>query len=302
MGTEKHADYIRKIRRLCPDLAITRVQEIGDGFTCVVLVVNHERVFRFVTNQDQSWVAEGYPEQARILRLLQDYVSIPVPLYDVVAADCVSYRRLPGRGLHRLDLLRLPERDQEAFAASLARFLRDLRSIPVDVLRSHGIGPAWITRSVADYCADYERLERELFPHANRLVRRTIREHFEPVLAGTLDLSYEPGLVHGDLKPWHILATRDPFCLSGVIDWDGSGVDDPAQDLGAILYSYGESFVRRMAKTTPEIASMIDRARFYAGRIEPLWVAAGIALSDPRWLTAGLGLARDISPVGSKLV
>ena len=99
MGREKHADYIRKVRRLYPDLAITCVREISDGFTCVVLVVNDERIFRFVTNQDHSWVAEGYPEQARILRLLPDYVSIPVPLYDVVDADCVSYWRLPGRGL-----------------------------------------------------------------------------------------------------------------------------------------------------------------------------------------------------------
>jgi aminoglycoside 2''-phosphotransferase len=302
MGEAKRPDYIHRIRRLCPDLAITHVQEISDGFTCMVLVVNHERVFRFVTNQDQSWVAEGFPEQAEILRLLQDYVATPVPLYDVVSADCVSYRLLPGQGLHRLDLLRLPKSDQEAFAASLAGFLRDLRSIPVDVLQSHHIGKAWITRSPEEYRADYERLKRELFPYANPLVRRTIREHFEPVLDGTLDLSYEPSLVHGDLKPWHILTTPDPSHLSGVIDWDGAGVDDPAQDVGAILYSYGESFVRQMAKTTPEIASMIDRARFYAGRIEPLWVAAGIAERDPRWLAAGLGLARDISPIGAKLV
>ena len=302
MGEAKHADTISKIHRLCPDLAITHVQKISDGFTCSVLIVNHERVFRFVANQSHSWVAEGLPAQAEILRLLQGYVATPVPLYDVVSADCVSYRLLPGQGLHRLDLLRLPESDQEAFAASLAGFLRDLRSIPVGVLQSHNIGKAWITRSPEEYRADYERLERELFPYANRLVCRTIREHFEPVLNGTLDLDYEPSLVHGDLKPWHILTTPDPFRLSGVIDWDDAGVDDPAQDLGAILYTYGESFVRRMAKTTPEIASMIDRARFYAGRIEPLWVAAGIAERDPRWLAAGLGLARDISPIGAKLV
>ena len=302
MGEVKHADHICRIRSLCPDLAITHVQEISDSFTCVVLVVNHERVFRFVANQDQFWVAESFPEQARMLRLLQGYVATPVPLYDVVSADCVSYRLLPGQGLHRLDLLRLPKSDQETFAASLASFLRDLRGIPVDVLQSHNIGKAWITRSPEEYRADYERLERELFPYANQLVRRMIREHFEPVLDGTLDLGYEPSLVHGDLKPWHILTTPDPFYLSGVIDWDDAGVDDPAQDLGAILYTYGESFVRQMAKTTLEIASMIDRARFYAGRIEPLWVAAGIAEQDPRWLAAGLGLARDISPIGAKLV
>lgn len=302
MGEVKHADHICKIRSLCPDLAITHVQEISDSFTCVVLVVNHERVFRFVANQDQFWVAERLPERARMLRLLQGYVATPVPLYDVVSADCVSYRLLPGQGLHRLDLLRLPKSDQETFAASLASFLRNLRGIPVDVLQSHNIGKAWITRSPEEYRADYERLERELFPYANQLVRRMIREHFEPVLDGTLDLGYEPSLVHGDLKPWHILTTPDPFYLSGVIDWDDAGVDDPAQDLGAILYTYGESFVRQMAKTTPEIASMIDRARFYAGRIEPLWVAAGIAEQDPRWLAAGLGLARDISPIGAKLV
>jgi aminoglycoside 2''-phosphotransferase len=149
---------------------------------------------------------------------------------------------------------------QDASAASLAGFLRDLRSIPVDVLQSHDIAVAWITRSPDEYRADYEGPERELVPHANPLVRRTIRDHFEPALDGTLDLRYEPCLVHGDLKPWYVLATPDPFHRSGVLDWDDAGVDDPAQDLGAVLTTYGESLVWQMAKTTPEIVPMIDRA------------------------------------------
>lgn len=252
-----------------------------------------------MTNQQTPWVAEQFPAQAKLLSLLQDYVATPVPRYDVVSSDCVSYRLLPGQSLHHQDYLRLSGSDQEAFAASLAGLLRDLRSIPLDILRSHAIGEGWITKSPEEYRADYELLERELFPYANQCVRRTIREHFAPVLDGTLDLSYEPGLVHGDLKPWHILTTPDPLRLSGVIDWDAAGIDDPAQDLGAILYSYGESFVRQMARTTPEIASMIDRARFYAGRIEPLWVVTGITERNPRWLAVGLGLARDIGPIGS---
>lgn len=302
MQDAAHADYISEIQRLCPDLTITHVQDISDGLTCTLLVVNHERVFRFVSNPQTPWVAEQLPAQAKLLSLLQNYVATPIPLYDVLSSDCVSYRLLPGQSLHRQDYLRLSRSDQEAFAASLARFLRDLRGIPLDVLRSHTLGEGWITKTPEEYRADYELLERELFPYANQCVRRTIREHFAPVLDGTLDLSYEPGLVHGDLKPWHILTLPEPLRLSGVIDWDDAGIDDPAQDLGAIVYSYGESFVRQMARTTPEIVSMIDRARFYAGRIEPLWVVTGITERNPRWLAVGLGLARDIGPIGSSFV
>lgn len=92
-----------------------------------------------------------FPQQANILSFLQDYVTTSVPIYDVVSSDCVSYRLLQGQGLHYQEYLRLSQRDQEVFAASLACFLRELRSIPLDVPRSHGIAEGRITKSPEEY-------------------------------------------------------------------------------------------------------------------------------------------------------
>lgn len=54
--------------------------------------------------------------------------------------------------------------------------------------------------------------------------------------------------------------------MTGIIDFGSSGLDDPAVDLAALLgpFSYGEAFLRRLARTCPVTSELVERAKFYA--------------------------------------
>ena len=50
--------------------------------------------------------------------------------------------------------------------------------------------------------------------------------------------------------------------VTGVIDWSGVTLGDPAIDVAAIL-NMGEGFFNRMLKTYPAMAAMVPRTRFF---------------------------------------
>ena len=54
---------------------------------------------------------------------------------------------------------------------------------------------------------------------------------------------YDACLIHGDFGTANLLFAEGR--ISGVIDFGFCGSGDPAQDLGALLASYGEAFVAR---------------------------------------------------------
>jgi aminoglycoside 2''-phosphotransferase len=290
--------YLERIQHSFPDLDVESVKENSDGLMNDVLIVNGERVFRFA--KDEAWIRECLEKEVRVLDLVRQYVAMPVPLFDVREADCVSYRLLPGYGLSRNDLLCQPERTQEVLAEQLAVFLRELHSIPQQILAQAAIPATNATQTREGYLTFFEELEREVLPLASSQVRRIVRKHFEPLLQGSLDLSHTPALIHGDLGQQHILFDPAAGRISGVLDWGIAGLGDPAHDYGVLINCYGESLVRRMARYTPEIRELIDRARFMSFLAEPSWVLRGLRSKDPFWFTASLGTARDMQPIGSR--
>lgn len=290
--------YLERIRHYFPDLSVDQVQQNSDGLMNDVLIVNRERVFRFA--KDQEWIRECLKQEGRILNLVRQYVAMPVPLFDLQDVDCVSYRLLPGQGMSRNDLWLTPESTQDALAEQLAIFLRQLHSIPQAVLAQQEIPATNASKTREEYLAFFEDLEREVLPLASSQVRRIVEEHFEPLLQGWLDLRHTPALIHGDLGQQHILFDPALGRITGVLDFGVAGIGDPAHDYGVLLNCYGESFVRRMARFTPEIGDLIDRARFMSFIAEPSWLLRGLRSKDPFWFTVSLGTARDVQPIGSR--
>jgi len=125
-----------------------------------------------------------------------------------------------------------------------------------------------------------------------------VRQLFDPLFNGQINLHYEPTFIHGDLGVHHILYDPAQQCLSGVIDFGTAGPGDPASDFACIIQFLGESFLQRMARFYPAITPALDRARFRAGVLELEWALHGIRQNDPLWWLAHIGAARDIMPLG----
>jgi aminoglycoside 2''-phosphotransferase len=291
------SSYLERIRECLPDLPIVTASLNRDGLTNDVIILNRALVVRFP--KDEGARADLVHERA-ILDVVRPAVSLPVPHFTQVHDDLVIYRFLPGAPLAQDELLRCDDAGQDRIAAALAQFLRQLYAIPRAVLDAAGIGISAATRSAADWEHMYHRVERELFPHMMAHQHAWVHRQFAPVLDGRLRMSYEPVLIHGDLAAYHLLYDPQAARLTGVIDFGTGGLGDPAVDYALVIQMLGEQLLRRMARTDPTIAAVLERARFRALALELEWALHGVRRNDVSWLVAHLGNARDARPFGGR--
>lgn len=293
LGTADHLAYIREH---FPGLTIDHHELNTDGLINDVMIVNGDRVFRFPKNE---WAVASLAKEARILELVRQHVDMPVPSFDYRAHDCVAYDLIPGVALRRDMILRLPGREQDQLAKTLARFLRQLHGIPLGEVRRQAIRDSDAVRQQSDWLTLYADVQSELFPLMMQHTRAWVRQHFAPIVQDENWMRHQPALIHADLGPYHALYDADVGRINGVIDFGTAGVGDPAADFACLLYHYGEGFLRRMGQFYPEIEPAVDRARFWAGTLEVQWALAGVRSRDLSWLAAHIGSARDALPVGS---
>ena len=291
------ATPLDRLRSAYPGLDLATVQPIGDGLVNDILVVNGERVFRFPKNN--TWAQALFEHELRVLALLRGRVSLPLPYYDIVEAGYGAYRLIPGEPLCREDILAQPERTQDGLAEQLAGFLGQMHTTPLADAAAHGIGPSDVNRGRDAWLALLADVQRELFPHMLPLSRIWIQRHFAPLVAEEHFMDYAPALINGDLASYHILWDAVSRQVTGLIDFGTAGVGDPAADLACLIYSYGESFLRRMARYDPGLVSAVDRARFWAGTMELQWLLHGAREQQLDWHTAHIGGAKDVGLIGS---
>jgi aminoglycoside 2''-phosphotransferase len=287
--------YLRRIHEIMPELQLSSVRAGEDGLVHDVLIVNEEWVFRF------SRTAEGcraLEREARLLALVQGHVSLPVPELVIQSPTCLVYRFIPGIPLTRHDLLTLDPRARTAVLEQLGTFLHDLHKIGDATLGAAGpvADPGLRTRQ--DYQRLYDDIERELLPHMMAWARVWVREHFRAAFDGSVDFTYTPAFIHGDIAPYHLCYDPRVPRLVGVIDFGEAGSGDPAADLASVINAYGESLLWQMEPVYSEIKDLIDRARFVAGTLELRWGLAAIRSRDPAWFLCHLGYARDAGPIG----
>ncbi len=287
------AAFAGRIRACAPDLACASLRLNPDGLTNHVVIADETWVFRFPKD---DYARDLLAREVQTLAAVRDRVDLAVPHF-LLCGDGVRYRLLPGRPLYRHDLLRQDEATQQRIAGQLGAFLRQLHAIPPAAV-SHLApdGPA-MPNAQARWRQRFEEVQAELYPYLWADQRAWIEQLFQPVLDGSLRFDgVGLALIHNDLASYHLLCDAQTWNLTGVIDFGVARLGDPADDLGILISTYGESFVQRMAATYPLDASALNRARFRAGEIDLQWALAGVRSKDPAWFLVHLGRARDVSP------
>ena len=297
MDEESPESLIDRILAAFPETDLSNAVVNTDGLVNVAIIADGH-VYRFARNR---MAQADLAKEIAILELVRKHVSLPVPVFERVADDFVTYPFLVGAPLFRNDILRLPEADQGAIAQQLALFLKAIHSIPHESVLAKGIGPSGGRQTQAQWLALYEDIQSELFPLMFRSTQGWVHQHFAPLVDDPHWLDFEPALIHDDLAQYHILYDAETRRLAGVIDFGTAGLGDPARDYGILINVYGESFVQRMAHYDKRIANLIDRARFYGGVLELQWVLGGVRSKSFDWFTAHLDRARDVMPYGQGL-
>jgi aminoglycoside 2''-phosphotransferase len=283
--------YEKRIREIAPELVITSFTLNQEGLLNDVVVVNGELVFRFPKHE---YAFKYLKDEARILRLLRDYITLEIPSPFYESDDALVYRLIPGETLRRDLLLKFSEDDQQAVADQLAQFLKELHNIPVSDVADFEIPPADALMKHEGWLNAYQRIREKVFPLLMPHLRESIGEHFESHLADKSNFACELRMVDTDIPPYHIMFDRQRKRINGIIDFGCAGMGDPAIDFGVIIYNYGESFMNRFYEVYPEAETYLKRARFYAGAHEVRWLLTGIERNDPRWFAVHVGSAKDV--------
>jgi aminoglycoside 2''-phosphotransferase len=109
----------------------------------------------------------------------------------------------------------------------------------------------------------YKRIQNKLFPFMREEAQRQISLSFETFLYSEACSNLTTTLVHGDFGATNILWDPTTYNISGIIDFGGSGIGDPAYDFAGILSSYGEDFFTMCLNLYPNGAEIAERVRFY---------------------------------------
>lgn len=254
---------IKLIRQHLPDFAFERAEELQSaGQFNFVLVIDDQWIFRFPKSPG---AAADLARELVILPQLHGRLPLPIPQPRYHARDAESgdllfmgYPLLPGEPLlrERFSLL-MDDAILERIAKDMAHFLRTLHAIPS---AEHGLAPSGES-ALAEWTRICEEIREKLFPLMRRDAREAVARNFEAALNDANMWRYDGCLIHGDFGTGNILFHDGR--ISSVIDFGFCGPGDPAQDLGALLASYGQAFVERVCRHYPALRAGLPRARFY---------------------------------------
>ena len=232
-------------------------------------------------------------EQVAILKGIGDYVTLPIPqitfeqlAIPTVGRVFVGYRLLAGEPLSRETFLGIQdERTLEGLAHQLAQFLRELHQVPVETAIAHQLS---VSDTYEEWSTLYARIREKCFPLMRRDAQEWTARSFETFLGDPAHFARTPVLKHGDFGTTNILFDRPGQVISGILDFGGAGLGDPAYDFAGLLSSYGKAFLQRCVTTYPEIEAFWDRITFYQSSFALLEALFGIENHDQEAFESGI--------------
>ena len=287
---DKTETYVQSIRDAYPDFRIRSAELNEAGQYNNVLIVNEQFTFRF---PKVLTALERLGTETSILTGIQNYVSLDVPDptfvclgENTIGGAFVGYQMIPGEPLWRQTFRAIGDDETLAtLATQLSTFLGELHHVSC----GEAIGcelPAFDSR---EQCVDiYTRIQHKLFTFMSPDAREWAMSHFETFLNNARNFSFAPVLKHGDFGPSNILFDGGARRITGIIDFGGSGLGDPAYDFAGLLSGYGEDFVKRCARTYPEVESFWDRILFYRGTFALLEALFGVENDDEEAFRDGI--------------
>jgi len=238
------ADTVRRlVRSLLADAAaagggpdVRPVHEGGEHFTWWV---GTRLVLRLAQDREAS---VRQRRELRLRDLIRPHIGIAVPV-SVAQGEwasglsCTLDKRLPGSSGEEQDVSAVGEAD-------LAGLLTGLREVPVRQAESLGV-PRAAPRSLEELRTAAAHAAEEL----------AAADEFDPArltqltAPAAVQLAAQPGaavLVHHNLKGEHLVVSADGR-VRGVLDWTGTVIGDPAEDIAGLAIAVGAPAAVRAA-------------------------------------------------------
>lgn len=283
--------YVNRINQVYPKLAIDDVQVNEIGQNNDVLIVNKSFVFRFPKYQKGI---ERLRDETIILEHVNKHITlpIPVPIYQSfetfeVRKVFTGYQLIPGTPFWRSDFAKIIDEEQlEKIASQLVGFLIELHAISKEQVKR--ISPKQNFNLRAEFLDLYKRIQEKLVPFMRDNARKNVSGLFDYFFSQINDFTFKPTLIHGDFGASNILWDSSKQEVTGIIDFGGSKLGDPAYDFAGILASYGEGFFKKCIALYPDGIEVAKRTYFYKGTFALQEALHGIENGDKDAFESGM--------------
>lgn len=232
--------------------------------------------------------------ETKVLAALAGRLPVPIPSVDVIilaTGAVATHAKLPGTPLFTLDGMNDERRQQ--LADTLAGFLRALHALPVDTLGAANAADD----PLAEWSELFADVDAKVLPLLPSDIAMAVQGRFERFLAGN-GQPHPRLVIHGDFGTGNILV--DSGKVSGIIDFAGCAIGDPAYDLASLSAGLGDDFLAHMRRCYPGIDAMRDRIGFYRSTFPLLDVLFGLEHDDEGALNAGLETLRHGSLLSTR--
>jgi aminoglycoside 2''-phosphotransferase len=268
---DRIAMYKEAIQAAYPDLRIRQTQgRMPDEASQedYRLMVNGEILFQFPTRAESL---EKLAQEVALRRFLQDRLPLCILAPEYASLDSrevgrvfVGYVMPPGKLLYK-EMLESIDGEETIWHLidELALFLKTLHSIPIAELAHFSLPEAAEREALITL---YARVRADLFPQMSPERQAQVSARFETFLENDDHFAVMPTLIHGSFGPQAVLYQAKTRSISAIVGFSYARLSDSAHDVAGLLGSrgYGETVVQRFEATYPEVAQLLERARFYA--------------------------------------
>ncbi|GIN40606.1 phosphotransferase family protein [Heyndrickxia oleronia] len=284
-------NLIRNIQLVYSDLSIEDFYTNEIGQNNDVLIVNHSLVFRFPKYKNGIIQLR---RETEILKYIKDIVSTPIPnpIYEAFGElepgkAFTGYKLIDGVPLWKESLIGIKSVEMmKGLAEQLVSFLVELHSISGEKVRRD------LNLKVRNPREEmynlYDKIQTKLFPYIREDAQKEVSQSFETFLEGKSFSNLDITLIHGDFGASNILWNPETSRISGIIDFGGSGLGDPAYDFAGILSSYGREFFDMCMNLYPNGDEISERVKFYKSTFALQEALHGIENGDRQAFESGI--------------
>lgn len=287
----KENEYVAYLQRLYPELQINSVyiNEIGQNND--VLIVNDNIVFRFPKYEKGI---QKLRIETQLLEKISPFITLQIPnlIYqgfqnEVPGKVFAGYEMIEGDPFWKNVFTEINDEKQlQKLAYTLARFLKELHEILLSTFES--IMQCDSTDMYSEINSLYSQLKEHVYPFMRNVARKEVSTSFELYLNESSHFNFTPSLVHGDFGMTNILYSATKKNISGVIDFGGASIGDPAYDFAGILASYGEEFLQLFEAYYPNLEAVKERMYFYKSTFALQEALFGVLNNDKKAFEAGI--------------
>ncbi|MFP7287970.1 aminoglycoside phosphotransferase family protein [Shouchella clausii] len=284
-------NYMKNVKSIYPNISIENFYLNEMGQNNDVLIVNHSLVFRFPKYKNGIIQLK---RETEILQYIKDIIStsIPNPIYEYFeelepGKVFTGYHLIDGVPLWGESLSGIKNHELvKSLATQLVSFLVELHSISEEKLSREL--KLKVNNPREEINKLYSKIQKNLFAFMRKEAQKEISHSFEKFLNGEALSKLHLSLIHGDFGSSNILWNPESSRITGIIDFGGSCLGDPAYDFAGILSSYGRHFFDMCISLYPNDSELANRANFYKSTFALQEALHGIENDDKQAFESGI--------------